>query len=570
MNFLKNLRVRNKFIALIALSLLSALAIGLYAFTQTKNMANDMEVIYEDKFIPNTWISDAVQTNLRIDSILIQMMFITDSAEKQKLHGELNNGVEEVLANFATYEAMNLSDGERGEIAKFYAAVEALTGKQDKMIELALAGDNAGAYALFESDVKEARSNLVGALYNLNDIKEEQTAEISANNVQAAGTIGFTIIWIMIGLAIILSILGVMFARTITIPVKQLLDNVDAAKNGDLTVRSTYTSKDELGAMTVSFNDMLETLQQSLNEVQLSATNVEDNAANLSANIQQSGATTEHVVSAVQEIASGSEETKRSLEQNNALLSDVTTKVHDIQNELGNIEEIATQSLSAAKDGAVTVGENVQQMEKIKAAINESNEVIESLSARVGEVDNILQVVNSISGQTNLLALNAAIEAARAGEHGKGFAVVADEVRNLAEQSLQSTNSIDQILANIKQDTAKTVENMTIVLEETARGIASTQSSADKFKDIYEKSASVAPLVSQMVATVELMNVNLNTFVQNADAILQIAVSNAANTEEVSASAEQQMNATAYMQQSAEALSNVASDLNEILKAFKI
>jgi methyl-accepting chemotaxis protein len=570
MTFFKNLKVRAKFSVLVVFSLLAILFIGLYAYLQSNEMAKDMEIIYEEKFIPNTWISDAAQANLRIDSILIEMMFIDDLATKQSLHAELNEGVDEVLSNFAVYENMELSETERAEIGKFYEAVDALTGKQDEMINLALAGNNEAAYALFQSDVQAARENLVNALYNLNDIKTEQTAEISDKNVTAAGNTGKTVIYILLIVTVVLSILGVLFARAITVPVRDLLVNIGNAGNGDFTSRSTYESKDELGQVLHSFNDMMANLQIALKNVQKSATEVDDNASNLSANIQQSGATTEHVVSAVQEIAAGSEETKRALEKNSFILNDVTTKVAEIQRELGNIEVIAGESVKTAKDGASTVSENVVQMEKIQESINESNRVIDALSNQVGEVDNILQVINSISEQTNLLALNAAIEAARAGEHGKGFAVVADEVRKLAEQSLTSTNSIAQILNNIKQDTEKTVHNMSVVLTETNKGLASTHSSAEKFNDIYVGTSNVAPLLSQMVETVKQMNANLDNFVQHADAILQIAISNAANSEEVSASAEQQMNATVYMQESAEALANVASDLNDVLKQFKI
>lgn len=570
MRIFKNLKVGTKFITLNTISILTIIFIGIYAYTQLSIMAEETENIYSEKFIPNNWISDAAQTNLRIDSILIEMLFIEDLEKKQALHEEIDQGVEEVFANFATYEAMELTEEEQAQITDFYKAVGDLEGKQDEMIELALVGNNDAAFALFEAEVKEARTNLVKALHNLNDIKENQTELVSNAASETASKTGQNILVAVLIMAVTIIGLGWIFGRTIMVPIRQLLNRIQLAKNGDFTVRTDYQSKDELGTVLDSFNDMLSSMQQALSNVRKSVIEVDDNAANLSANIQESGATTEHVVAAVQEIAAGSDETKKALENNAIILNEITTKVSEIQQELGNIEGIARQSLQAAKAGAATVADNVNQMEKIQQSITDSNRVIDSLSNQVGDVDQILQVINSISEQTNLLALNAAIEAARAGEHGKGFAVVADEVRKLAEQSLQSTKSISGILSSIKQNTEQSVENMAIVLNEANKGLTFTHSSADQFNSIYIGATNVAPLVAHMVTTVEVMNESLTHFVNNADAIFEISVSNAASTEEVSASTEQQLNATMYMQKSAESLADVASDLNAVLQKFKI
>ena len=570
MTFFKNLKVGGKFAMLNALSILSIILIGFYAYSQEKSMADDMKIIYEDKFIPNNWISDAIDTNLRIDRILIEMMFSEDLDEKKALQEEMNEDVEEVLANFSTYENMDLSMEERNEITKFYDAVEDLTGKQDAVIELAVKGDNEKAYALYLSNIKEPRKNLVEALHNLKDIKETQTATISTKNLEKANETGERIILMVIIVAILIIGLAYVFSRAILIPVRELLQNIQQAQKGNFTVRANYQSKDELGSVVKTFNNMMSTIQGALGNVHKSAVEVGDNASNLSANIEQTSTTTGHVVASIQEIASGSEQTKNALENSSIILNEVTSSVSAIQGELINIEKIAGHSLEEAQTGATTISSNVEQMEKIQQSIIDSNQVIESLSRQVGEVDNILKVVNSISEQTNLLALNAAIEAARAGEHGKGFAVVADEVRKLAEQSLASTKSISEILSNIKQNTTRTVENMDVVLEEANKGLDATHSSADKFNEIYSGTTNMVPLITHMSNKMEEMTKSLSQFVDNTDEILHIAINNAANSEEVSASTEQQMNATEYMQKSAQALDKVATDLNEVLQEFKI
>lgn len=570
MLFLKNFNVRNKLLVLISISLIISTIIGIFAYLQTKNMSEDMELIYEEKFIPNNWIYDAVNVNLRIDSILIEMMMIEDLATKQALFNEINDGVEEVLANFALYQEMDLSLEEEAQIKNFYAAVDRLTFNQDHMLELALAGKNDEAYAIFLDIVKDARSDLIVSLSNLNEIKSAQTEQISQTNVASASQTGNIIITLMIVALAILAVLGIYITTLITKPLHEMQTELLKAQHGDFTARGTYQSTDELGQVMQSFNLMMETLQDILSKVQTSANNVHNNTAELSANIVQSTATTEHVVSSTQEIAAGSDQTKLELENNAIVLDQVVHGFNGIQHALELINQLAARSSKEAVAGTTFVHANVTQMQQIQQSIKQSNGVIQTLATQVGEVDEILKVVNSISEQTNLLALNAAIEAARAGDHGKGFAVVADEVRKLAEQSLASTHSIAQILGNIKKDSVKSVDIMRVVLNEANKGLETTETTAQKFEEIAVHTKDVAPHIQSMTNTVNRMHDSMATFTQNADTIMSIAVNNARSSELVSSATEQQAQSMEDMQQAAHSLTDVATDLNEAVKQFKL
>ncbi|MER2107522.1 MAG: methyl-accepting chemotaxis protein [Solibacillus sp.] len=566
----ENFKVRSKLLTLICISLIISAIIGIFSYIQTKSMAGDMELIYEEKFIPNNWIYDAVNINLRIDSILIEMMLLEDLEEKRKLHAEINNGVDEVLGNFAQYEQMDLSPEEKLQIEKFYAAVDRLTNYQDQLIAYALEGNNDAAYAIFEKVVKQARLDLVEALSVLNDIKAAQTAEISETNVAAATTIGNTIIILLVVALAILLGLGLYITGLIVKPLTEMKTALAKAQNGDFTARGGYKSTDELGEVTTSFNIMMETLQGVLKTVHAAANNVHNNAAELSANITQSTATTEHVVSSTQEIAAGSEQTKFELVNNERFLEQVVAGFQGIQQELTFISELVSRSSKEAKDGTEIVHANLTQMQQIQQSSEQSNEVIQMLATQVSEVDEILKVVNNISEQTNLLALNAAIEAARAGEHGKGFAVVADEVRKLAEQSLASTHSISQILNNIKKNTDHSVSLMGTVLNEANTGLQTTEMTAQKFEEINVHTNDVTPHIVSMTGTVDTMHVSMDKFTQNADTIMSIAVNNARNSEQVSVATEQQAQSMEDMQKSALNLTDVATDLTDAVQQFKL
>ncbi|MER2037256.1 MAG: methyl-accepting chemotaxis protein [Solibacillus sp.] len=570
MNFLKNLRVRSKLLLLISISILIAIVIAGLSFIQSIKMANNMETIYEEKFIPNSWLNNAVSVNLRIDSTIIQMMTTTDQQEKQALHNEIYDGIDQVLSDFAQYSEMNLTDEERQGVVDYYDAVDRLTVHQDKVIELALAGQNEEAYKMYHERVKQPREDLISTLYMLSQIKVGQTEQIVLNSITSSDESNLRNVIINIGAIIILLVLGVLISLMITKPIEQLRVQLRKVQNGDFTVHGDYQSKDEIGALTQSFNETISSLNNDLQKVKSSSDHVENTSQELMANVEQSTAAAEHVVSSIQEISSGAEETKYRLEQNAIIIERVANGFTTIQQDFQAIDRLAQKSIAESKEGSVIVSKNVEQMKNIKLSVQQSNEVVQTLANQVGEVDEILKVIDWISGQTNLLALNAAIEAARAGEHGKGFAVVADEVRKLAEQSIQATKSVATILENIKKDTDESVQIMNVVIDEAESGLTITEKTAQKFQEILQNTLEVGPVMQKTTSSVNHIVKDFSIFTSSADTILTISMNNSKNSAMVSAASEQQAAAMEDMSQSSHNLTNVATELNGIVKKFTL
>ena len=570
MNFLKNLRVRSKLLLLISISILIAIVIAGLSFIQSIKMANNMETIYEEKFIPNSWLNNAVSVNLRIDSTIIQMMTTTDQQEKQALHNEIYDGIDQVLSDFAQYSEMNLTDEERQGVVDYYDAVDRLTVHQDKVIELALAGQNEEAYKMYHERVKQPREDLISTLHMLSQIKVGQTEQIVLNSITSSDESNLRNVIINIGAIIILLVLGVLISLMITKPIEQLRVQLRKVQNGDFTVHGDYQSKDEIGALTQSFNETISSLNNDLQKVKSSSDHVENTSQELMANVEQSTAAAEHVVSSIQEISSGAEETKYRLEQNAIIIERVANDFTTIQQDFQAIDRLAQKSIAESKEGSVIVSKNVEQMKNIKLSVQQSNEVVQTLANQVGEVDEILKVIDWISGQTNLLALNAAIEAARAGEHGKGFAVVADEVRKLAEQSIQATKSVATILENIKKDTDESVQIMNVVIDEAESGLTITEKTAQKFQEILQNTLEVGPVMQKTTSSVNHIVKDFSIFTSSADTILTISMNNSKNSAMVSAASEQQAAAMEDMSQSSHNLTNVATELNGIVKKFTL
>lgn len=570
MNVLKNLKVKSKLLIIVSIGIIISLAIATLSYYQVQSMTKDIETIYEEKFLPNDWLSNAIAVNLRIDTIIVEMMSAETLQEKQNLYSEINNGIDKVYADFEKYEKLPLTAEEKGKLEQFYTTVNSLADDQEQVMQLAIAGDNEASYQLYREKVKNSRVELVSILQQLQQFKVAQTEQIVAESIASANASNLRNAFINLGSLTLLIIFSLSVSRMVTNPLKQLREQLQKAQNGDFTIQGSYQSKDELGQLTTAFNETFQSIREALQKVQSSSSHVDQTSKQLMLNVEESSSAAEHVVSSIQEISAGAEQTQHRLEENAVVIDRVASGFTMIQENIREVENLVSTAIKEANEGSTIVGENLEQMKQIKDSIQQSNRVVQALANQVGEVDEILKVIDSISQQTNLLALNAAIEAARAGEHGKGFAVVADEVRKLAEQSIEATKSVGTILTNIKGDTAQSVEIMNVVYNEADSGLEITENTARKFQDILTNTSEVAPVLNQTTASVEHIVGDFDTFANSAAAILSIAQNNSKNSEMVSAASEEQAASMEDMQQSSHSLANVATELNDVVKQFTL
>lgn len=570
MQFLKNLRIRSKLIVLMVISLVASLVIGSIAIFKLTTLSHEMNTIYEEKTVPSNWISDAVVFNLRIDRIILEMTASNDQMEKDTLYKEVNEGIDEVLGNFAKLEKMSLTTEEKAELDNFYKQVDIFTDSQNKVFELALANKNDAAYKLYKTKVKAPRAEMVDSLEHMRQMKMEQTKDINEHNAASVSSLKTLIIVIATVAALITVLLSMLIIRSIMYPMRQLNEQVAALATGDFTVKGTYTSKDEFGQLSTSFNQMIDQLSAVLHQVQGSAKLIDETSVQLGNNVDESSGAMAHVVQSVQQITEDAETAQSKLQNNVASIQQVTAQFEVMKQHVEELNNLSNIAYEAANTGTSTITANVDQMEHIRTSVEQSNDVIQTLANRISEVDQILKVITGIADQTNLLALNAAIEAARAGEHGKGFAVVADEVRKLAEQSLEAANSIGTILSTIKSDTAHSVSIMEVVLNDAHNGITTTEHTAQQFNEIVQHTENMTPRITTISSNIHDITREIEAINNNGEELLAVATQNAQNAELVSASTEEQSASLDEIHQSSNGLTQIASDLNKTVQQFKV
>ena len=277
---------------------------------------------------------------------------------------------------------------------------------------------------------------------------------------------------VLVGMAV-----AVVITRMITRPLRKAVDLAERAGNGDLTISREdfqYESSDEIGALADALAGMAELQAGAVREIVAAAEEVARGAETLAALSQETNASVEEVRGSLEQVASISESNSAALEESNAGVEEVAAGAQAAAKASSDGVAAANQTASMAKEAVAKVEEVIREVRAVGGKSGTNMEKIRSLAESVEEISGFVTVITSIADQTNLLALNAAIEAARAGEAGRGFAVVADEVRKLAEDSSRAAREVESLITTLHGNARESME----VTEETGRVMQSTVAEA--------------------------------------------------------------------------------------------
>ncbi|WCN37431.1 methyl-accepting chemotaxis protein [Aneurinibacillus uraniidurans] len=356
---------------------------------------------------------------------------------------------------------------------------------------------------------------------------------------------------------------------SITRPLKLLSDASDKISKGDLTERVSVNAKDELGQLGNHFNHMGESLQTVVHQVKERVDLLAVASEQLMASSQETAKATEHISGTVHEIAVGSEEEARNVEGMSATIAEMSDTLQEIAQHTQTTSVSMTKTSDIASKGNETILTAVQQMNFIQNSVDELATIIKHLHESIDQIGNFAGLITDISSQTNLLALNAAIEAARAGEHGRGFAVVADEVRKLAEQSSQSAGSVTGLIDMIKTKMDTALRSMENSRKEVAKGMEVVDDAGASFTQIYQSIDEVSNEIHEVSASVQQITASTEQFVASIRSVTKTVEKVSEGINEVSASTEEQLASMEEVSATAASLAKMAEELEEIVKQFK-
>jgi methyl-accepting chemotaxis protein len=521
------------------LMLVVTICFGLYS---TKNVNDSVEQIAKGNYVKTIYAVQAANAlkDLEGSIRLIVLMKDRNAIEKEKVKiGESRLKYRAAMKNLEEMEkskkGINLIDKAKKEIAPAVVV-------NNKVLELAEAGKSDEAASLligegapltmkiqdaFDEQVKYQREN-VDIEYN----KAQKVYDRALMIQLAAGLLS-----LILGLAA-----AIFLIRNFVTRINGVAEAMKSVASGDLSNQLKIGSNDEIGDLSGNINKMLSNISTMINSIKENAAQVASASNLMNSSAGQIARGAEEAAAQAGVVATASEE-----------MSATSSEIAQNCNMAAESSRCATDS---ASEGASVVRETVAGMDRIAQRVKETAKTVESLGSRSDQIGQIIGTIEDIADQTNLLALNAAIEAARAGEQGRGFAVVADEVRALAERTTKATKEIGQMIKAIQNETKGAVSSMADGVNEVERGTKEAAKSGAVLEKILEQINNVTMQINQIATAAEQQTATTSEITGNIQQITEV-VQSSANCSMESANAARQ-------------LSTLSEDLELLVGQFKV
>ncbi len=374
----------------------------------------------------------------------------------------------------------------------------------------------------------------------------------------------------VVGVVLILVAL-LFFANNIVKQITGLVAHMGEMSQGNLRLEPLpVTSSDEFGQMAEQFNTMAKNIRGLIQQMAHTAEQVAASSEELTASSQQAAEAATHVAQTIIGVSGGMDKQLTSVDGAKQHIDAAFIDINTMTEKASTVTENTEQMAGAADHGEKLMHNAMDKMNGIEQSVSNSAQVVKKLGENSKQIGQIVESISAIADQTNLLALTAAIEAARAGEAGRGFSVVAEEVRKLAEQSQQSAEEIKQRIEVIQGDTEEAVVAMEAGTNEVALGTQAIREVGEQFKDITARVTSIKTEMEEINREVQTVSKGMQGIVGAMDTIDEVSRSTSEETQTISAAAEEQSASSQEIASASHSLADLATELQAATGKFKV
>ncbi len=565
MSFLKNSKIGTTLNVMVVIASVSCIILSILGFWGLKKGEHASTTMYEDSLLPIQWIG-AIESNFYLINMNVKETILSkDEKRIKELLTEIDVARAETDQLLKKFETRVSSNREKELYNTFYTIFKDLRTQLKNVQDLGQS-NNEEAYAYYLKEVDPNMKKSIQAIRELIQFNNNNADQLQKNNTDSARNTMMLFVSISIIAIAIVIFIGYIIKKAINQPIVLLEKDMEGVSAGDLTIRTSYKSNNELGSIVTSFNSMLDNLQQLIGEVKITTQEVISSTDGMLQDTKRASHISREVVQTISEVDKKIEVQVTSIQESSSSMEEITTGVQTVAESSAMVTEVAVTTTEQVNSGSEVIKQSILQMNSIHEVVEETSKVIERLVTRTQQIDKALDAITNIAEQTNLLALNASIEAARAGENGKGFAVVATEVGNLAEQSKTSAYEINHLIQAIQQDTKDTVAAMQKGQQKASEGKETANKADQAFSSIMSainkitsQIQEVSAATEEMSAGTEEVNASMSNVSETATQVAKETTQTVQSIQSQAASIEEISNQSNKIKEKVEALSALVS-----------